>query len=74
MHLLLPLPFPRSQISNLKFEISFAVAFSFVGAPACCARPCNACEKVAYLPPREAIRHSPRSIGLMNGHDVKSAI
>src|SRR5271167_4405654 len=31
--LLLRLPFPQFQISNLKSEISVAVAFAFVGTP-----------------------------------------
>jgi hypothetical protein len=38
------------------------------------ARPCNVCENVAYLPPRDATRHSPRSIGLINEQDVNTAI
>ena len=51
-----------SEISNLKFQISDAVAFAVVGALACCSRPCNARENVAYLSPRNAIQKSPRSI------------
>jgi len=46
-----------------------AVAFLFVGAPACCARPCNDCENVGYFTPRidsafpgipSALPHSPK--------------
>jgi hypothetical protein len=51
----LPLPFLQSDISNLKFEISAAVAFASAFArsrrgAACCARLCNTCEVVAYRP------------------------
>jgi hypothetical protein len=43
---------------------SAAFEFFFVGATACFARPCNAREDVAYLPPRNAIQHSLRfSVG-----------
>ena len=44
-----------------------------VGATACCARPMYACENVAYLPRRNAIRHPPHLIGLLNAHDVSQA-
>jgi hypothetical protein len=52
---------------------SEAVAFLPVGVLACCARPCNACENVGYLPPRNETRLRSRSIGLVTSLDANSA-
>src|SRR6202041_2588688 len=52
---------------------SAGLEFFPVGAPACCARPCNARENVGYLSPRNVIPHSPRPTGLVNAHQVNKA-
>jgi hypothetical protein len=70
----------RNGAGNFKFQMALltspeAAEFLRVGTTACClARPCNACENVAYLHRRYAIRHPPYSIAVENPHDVNKAI
>jgi hypothetical protein len=49
-----PFPDPKFQMALLTRPAAFE--FLFVGVTACFARPCNARENVAYLPPCNAIR------------------
>src|SRR5580704_4699015 len=56
----------KTQSPSSRAQRRIPLAFLLVGATACFARPCNARENVAYLPRRNAIRHSPRSIHLIN--------